>query len=378
MDLGIYLHIPFCQQKCLYCDFPSYANLESLYESYTEALCREIAAQGLLFSQNRFVSTIFIGGGTPTLLPDAHLLRIIREVKSNFSLNANVEFTIEANPGTITGERLLLLREAGINRISFGIQAFNDIILTSLGRIHTSKQAIEAVDFAATAGFSNISIDLMFDLPGQSIADWRHCLETAVQLPITHISAYGLKIEEGTAFATQAALGKLGLPDEDSQDEMYNLVTTFLPQQGYARYEISNYARPGFECRHNRKYWRNQRYLGLGAAAHSFLDGKRFANTANVRKYINSVLSENSALEYCEQLSTKDAMAEFCFLALRMTEGICFADFSATFRVPFAQVYGQQCDSLVDKGLLAKENERIYLTEKGMKYGNQVFCHFLL
>ena len=376
MKLGVYIHIPFCRHKCAYCDFPSYSQLEHWYDRYVDALRRDIAGQGILFPE-AVVDTVYIGGGTPTVLPEKLLTGIVREVWDQFSLATDAGVSVEANPGTVTGETLVALKAAGVNRISFGVQAFDDQLLARMGRIHSANQSIEAVRLARQAGINNISIDLMVDLPGQSAADWERSLQTAVGLGVNHLSAYGLKIEEGTVFAEQFASGLLSLPDDDEQAAMYDLTNSYLAAQGYERYEISNYARPGCQCRHNLKYWRYQPYLGIGAAAHSFLGGERIANTNSVERYVDNIMQGFSPVEYRERLASTTAMAEYCFLHLRMAEGICLYDFSQQFGVSFAAVYGSAAAKLAEQDLLIITQERVRLSPLGMKYGNQVFCAFL-
>lgn len=376
MKLGVYIHIPFCRHKCAYCDFPSYEQLELWYDRYVDALRREIAGQGILFPE-AVVDTIYVGGGTPTVLPEKLLTGVIREVCDQFRLAADAEITVEANPGTVTGEMMAALRTAGINRISFGVQSFDDRLLARMGRIHSASQGIEAVWQARQAGIDNISIDLMVDLPGQSVADWEYSLKTAVSLGVNHISAYGLKVEEGTPFAEQFAAGLLSLPDDDEQAAMYDLTNIYLAAQGYERYEISNYARPGYQCRHNLKYWRFEPYLGIGAAAHSFISGERIANTCNVERYVKNIMQGISAVENRECLDDKIAMAEYCFLHLRMSEGICLHDFSEKFGVSFTSMYGKAVAKLAEQGLLIFAHDRVRLSSLGMKYGNQIFCVFL-
>ena len=376
MDIGLYIHIPFCRQKCSYCDFPSYSNMEELYGSYTAALRREIAAQGILYAGCRVVS-VYMGGGTPTVLPLQQILTIISDIQEQFSLAENFEWTVEANPGTITAASLYALLAAGINRISFGIQSFDDGLLRRLGRIHTAVEGREAVKLARMAGFINISLDLMFDLPGQTVHVWRNTLETAVSLAPAHISAYGLKIEEGTDFAEWLRQGLICLPPDEVQEVMYDLTTRFLPQQGFGRYEISNYAREGKKSLHNCRYWQSEPYVGLGAAAHSYYEGVRTANIEDVRQYIERIRQGLSPAAHTEKTDNRTAMAEYCFLALRTSEGIRPADFAQRFRADFNQCFGRQVQILTKQGLLEVSPDAVRLSELGMKYGNQVFCSFL-
>ncbi|MDT8901971.1 radical SAM family heme chaperone HemW [Anaeroselena agilis] len=376
MSIGLYIHIPFCQQKCLYCDFPSVAGREDLYAAYTAALCREIAGKGGLLSVCT-VDTVYIGGGTPTVLPAGCLEELGRCLRANVAVAAGAEFTFEANPGTLDGDKLAVLRANGANRVSLGVQAFDDGVLAAAGRIHTAAQAAEAVAAVRKAGFGRISIDLMYGLPGQTAAGFRAGLEQAAALPVEHVSVYGLKVEEGTPFARLAAEGRLVLPDEAEDEAMYDLAASFLPARGFARYEISNYARPGAECRHNLRYWRYEPYIGVGAAAHSFWQGERLANTADVQEYIARALAGESPLASRERPEAAVAMAEYAFLALRTAAGVSYEDFAARFGREFPRLYGAAADKLARQGLVTAGEGSLRLTEKGQKFGNIVFAAFL-
>lgn len=376
MRLGLYIHIPFCRQKCLYCDFPSVAGREDLYDDYITALGRELAGWGGVLSVNA-VDTIYIGGGTPTALPAALLARLGELLRRHVAGWAVGEFTVEANPGTLGNDKLAALRAMGADRLSLGVQAFDDGVLAGAGRIHTAAEAAAAVEAAAAAGFGKLSIDLMYGLPGQSPASFRAGLERAVALPVGHISVYGLKVEEGTPFAVRQAAGELALPDEDAEDAMYELAAAFLPAQGFSRYEISNFARPGFACRHNLKYWRYRPYLGLGAAAHSFWRGERLANTADIGEYIRRLAAGDSPLASRERPDKPTAMAEYAFLALRTAAGLDYADFAACFGESFAGRYGETLAKFAGQGLVDTGADGIRLTAAGMKYGNIVFAGFL-
>jgi oxygen-independent coproporphyrinogen-3 oxidase len=376
MSIGLYVHIPFCIKKCLYCDFPSVAGGEELYAAYTAALCREIAGKGGLLSAGA-VDTVYIGGGTPTVLPADCLAAIGRCLRASFTVTEDAEFTVESNPGTLDGEKLAALRAIGVNRVSLGVQAFDDAVLAAAGRIHTAAQALEAVAAVRAAGFGRVSVDLMYGLPGQTAASFRAGLERAAALPVGHISVYGLKVEEGTPFAGLAAAGRLALPDEDEEEAMYDLATSWLPARGFARYEISNYARPGDECRHNLKYWRYEPYIGVGAAAHSFWQEERLANTADVRDYIGRVTAGETPVASCERPDGAVAMAEYVFLALRTAAGVSYADFAASFGRGFPERYGAIAAELSRRGLVAAGQDYLRLTAKGQKYGNIVFAAFL-
>lgn len=376
MTIGLYIHIPFCQQKCLYCDFPSVAGGDELYAAYTAALCREIAGRGGLLSAAT-VDTVYVGGGTPTVLPARCLEEIGRCLRTNAAVTADAEFTVEANPGTLDDEKLAALGAIGVSRVSLGVQAFDDTVLAAAGRIHTAAQAAEAVAAVRAAGFGRISIDLMYGLPGQTTASFRAGLERAAAMPVEHVSVYGLKVEEGTPFARMAAAGSLTLPDEAEEEAMYDLAVSFLPGRGFARYEISNYARPGAECRHNFRYWRYEPYIGVGAAAHSFWQGERLANTADVKEYIAGTAAGEVPLASRERPGEAVAMAEYAFLALRTAAGISYADFTARFGREFPRLYGTTVEKLSRQGLVAAGADGLRLAEKGQKYGNIVFAAFL-
>lgn len=376
MNLGVYIHIPFCVQKCRYCDFPSVAGGEALYEAYTAALCREIAGKGGLLSAES-VDTVYIGGGTPTALPVACLTRIIRTLRDHAALAPDAEFTVEANPGTFAADTLAALRGLGVNRLSIGVQAFDDAVLAAAGRVHTAAQAADAVMAARAAGFASISLDLMYGLPGQTAASFAAGLELAVSLPVSHLSVYGLKVEEGTPFAVLQATGRLALPSEEEEEAMYEQAAALLPTSGFARYEISNYAKPGAECRHNLKYWRYRPYIGLGAAAHSFRDGERLANTADIDEYIARTAAGEDAVASRERPDPAVAMAEYTFLALRTAAGLSYPAFAATFGCSFPDRYAAAIERLNGKGLVEQDGASLRLTPRGMKYGNIVFAAFL-
>ncbi len=376
MKIGLYIHIPFCQQKCLYCDFPSHANLTHLYESYVAALCREISGVGGVLS-DCIVESIFIGGGTPTVLSADSLGKILRKVHTAFSIHPDAEISIEANPGTIDKVKLLALQAGGVNRISFGVQTFSDSLLSAIGRIHSAAQAVESIKMAQEVGFGNINIDLMYGLPGQSIEQLEESILQGAKLNVKHISAYGLKIEEGTAFAALQDEGKLILPDEETDEAMYELTTRLLPQLGFKRYEISNFANNGYECVHNLKYWQYQPYVGVGCAAHSFLNGERLANQSDVLLYISAIESGQLPITVRETPDPETAMAEYIFLALRTVKGLSIELFNQYFDVDFWQQYGPIVTGLIEKKLLAATQNQIYLTPIGMKYGNIVFGAFL-
>lgn len=376
MNIGLYIHIPFCRQKCLYCDFPSYTNLNYLFRDYIAALCREITGLGGIFT-NDVIDTVYVGGGTPTLLSAGQISAVMDYVRHSLNLAADAEVSIEANPGTVDHAKLVALMECGINRISFGVQSFSDHLLRKVGRIHTADEAASAVSLAHKAGFKNINIDLMYGLPGQTIQDLRYSIETAATLGVQHLSIYGLKIEEGTPLYELDVHGQIDLPCDETEEEMYDLVTLLAPAKGFERYEISNYAQKGYACRHNLKYWRYQPYIGVGTAAHSFIKGERKANTSNVPQYIELLQRRQDTVNFREKVSLDNAMAEFTFLALRTTNGLEYGEFYGHFKMHFLEKYEQVVKNLEERGLILLRLKGIRLTSLGMKFGNIVFAAFL-
>nr|WP_317429518.1 radical SAM family heme chaperone HemW [uncultured Mitsuokella sp.] len=384
---GVYIHIPFCRQKCFYCDFPSFAGRERYESDYIDALCREITVQGALY-RGRWgrPATIYMGGGTPSVLPSALMKKLLKTVQEIFGVSLEsghrqsgpFEFTVECNPGTIAPAYLKMLRRYGVNRLSFGVQTFDDVLLKRIGRIHTGAQAREAMELARAAGFRNVSMDLIYGLPDETIEMLQHDLETMISLQPEHISIYGLQLEEGTAFARMKEMGKLSLPDDDTVEAMYDAMTSFLPQHGYARYEISNFAKPGFESRHNLSYWQDVPYLGLGAAAHSYLEGQRYENVRDIPAYIEGIRLGRSIRREEEPATRRIAMEEFAFLALRTAEGIDKQRFAKKFGVTLEEIYHEAIAKLKGQGLLEDTGDSVHLTELGMKYGNAAFEAFLL
>ena len=376
---GIYVHIPYCIQKCGYCDFVSAPICGAAEEmvSYAAALRAEILREvPLLRARWGDVATVYIGGGTPTALSAALLTGIIETLTSAAGMPA--ECTVEANPGTVDEIYLAQLKAAGVNRISLGVQSFDDGLLRVIGRIHTAAEAARAFHAARRAGFTNISLDLMYGLPQQTLEDLKGSVAAAIALSPEHISVYGLTVEEGTPFAAAAERGCLPLPQAEDEEAMYEHIVHTLPACGYRRYEISNFARPGFESRHNLSYWKNVPYLGVGAAAHSYLDGMRWANESDTAAYIRA-LSAGAPVRTPEDAARTEAnaMEEYAFLALRTAEGIDEQDFFRTFGVPVDAPYGTVIADLIAQGFLSRLDGRIHLTEWGMKFGNEIFYSFL-
>ncbi|HCH00024.1 MAG TPA: coproporphyrinogen III oxidase [Actinobacteria bacterium] len=371
---AIYVHIPFCKQKCAYCDFNSYPGLDAAHGAYIDALVSEISAEAARFNRAS-TNTIYIGGGTPTLLAPERIGRVLNVIKENFTVVSDAEISIEANPETITHEKLAALRDAGINRLSMGFQSLDDELLELLGRKHTAAQAVDAFRVARGAGFENISIDLIFGIPGQSLANWALTLEQAIALDPEHLSCYGLTIESGTALERAIDESAVSRPDEDLQADMLLYTMDSLYESGYEHYEISNYAKPGFACKHNLTYWDGGDYLGFGAGAHSKAGRARYSNVAEPAKYIESAGSDARIAESVEQ-SVADEMSEAMFLGLRKMDGVNPEEFHARFDQAIDSVFGEAIEDLVGVGLLVR-NTNLRLTPKGILLGNEVFSRFV-
>lgn len=350
--------------------------MDSLFAEYTQALITEIENAADPDAPQTRLETVYFGGGTPTMLPADHLIDIFSAIRQTFGISENAEITIEANPGTVDIAKLNALKEAGFNRMSIGVQSLDDEFLTRIGRAHTSRQAIEAYDSARQAGFSNIGIDLMFALPGQTIEHWANTLDSAISLAGEHISLYELSIEEGTRFAEMCAAGKLELPDEDVQIEMYELAISELTSAGYEHYEVSNFARPGFRSRHNQVYWLNRPYYGFGAGATSYVGGVRAIRLGDPAKYIESICSEEGPIESSEQLTGHALLGETMIQGLRMVEGVDVDRIDAEYDADIALEFEEEICSLKGRGLLEESGGRIRVTHKGLLLLNDVSLEF--
>ena len=398
--LEIYVHIPFCAKKCAYCDFLSFPGNMRMRREYTDKLLEEIRIQSS-FVREYQVDTIFLGGGTPSVLDVTDITAIMGALKEHYDIAPDAEITIEVNPGTVKMEGLVAYREAGINRVSMGLQSADDTELRYLGRIHTYDEFLKSFQRVRMAGFTNVNVDLISAIPGQTPESWRNTLKKTAMLKPEHISAYSLIVEEGTPFydrygghvemesyeMSQEERRRLmalpDLPDEDTEREMYYMTRNCLAEQGYERYEISNYARPGFECRHNVGYWTGTGYLGLGLGASSYLEGCRFHNTSDFQSYVSAHFDDEA--EFCqalrqdmEQLSVKSKMEEFMFLGLRLTQGVSVEGFITRFGQSIRNVYGGVIDKLEREGLLEHKNGYYHLTERGLDLSNYAMSLFLL
>ncbi len=382
MSFSLYVHIPYCESKCPYCDFNSYAVRSWPEGDYTRALVEELRYRaGQAPWSGERLKTIFFGGGTPSLFEPGSIARIIEEAERRCGIEPGAEVTLEANPGTVNASKLFGMRAAGVNRISFGAQSFDPAILSFLGRIHSPEQTREAVRLAAEAGFERVNLDLIFAVPGQTVSGVRRDLEAAAALRPDHISAYNLTFEEGTAFFADLRRGRMRALGDDDQARMYETVRTTLPALGYPMYEISNYAPRGHEARHNLTYWRAESYLGIGAGAHSFArdgsEGRRWWNERGPASYIGRATAEGMAEAGFEAVDARTAAGEFVFLNLRLREGFAAGDFEDRFGADFDSVFGHRAARLFDGGLLLRDGDHIRLSERGLELADSVFAEFV-
>lgn len=371
--IALYIHIPFCVKKCKYCDFNSYV-ARDLIPNYMSALKKEIS---LYKSMGRSVKTIYIGGGTPTILAEKDLESLILCIQENFKVDADVEFTVEANPGTLTCKKLTTLKNLGVNRLSLGLQAYQDGLLRMMGRIHTVKDFEQSFHDARDAGFDNINVDVIFGLPRQTLSDFMQTLEKVVKLSPEHISCYSLTVEEGTEFYRLLKMGALELPDEITEREMYHKGEAYLKERGYIHYEISNFAKPGRMSRHNMVYWQYGDYLGLGAGAHSFIDRCRYYNFYSPEKYMDLLSKNILPVEKREYLDRKSQEGEFCFLGFRLIRGLNKQSFKDLFGEDIRDIYGKAIEKLKNEGLIVEDKDYLRLTLKGQDLANEVFVEFL-
>lgn len=376
--LELYIHIPFCVRKCAYCDFLSFPATERAHETYVAKLIEEIYGQSAGF-QDYCVTSIFLGGGTPSIL-SADLMRDLFEALYQcFDIAVDAEISIEANPGTLTMEKLHMYRTCGINRISIGLQSADDEELKALGRIHCYDDFLKSFQRARQAGFTNINVDLMSALPGQTVQSWKNTLRKVMMLKPEHISAYSLIIEEGTPFYDRYHADQSAFPDEEMDREMYHLTKEIMEAQGFERYEISNYAKPGYECRHNIGYWTGVDYLGLGLGASSYTHGFRYHNVTDIDEYLSLDLSEGgAAARDIQKMSEKEQIEEFMFLGLRMMKGVSGSEFFERFGLNLWSIYGEVFDRLAAQGLLEVRKPEVRLTELGIDVSNMVLSEFLL
>lgn len=373
--MELYLHIPFCVKKCAYCDFLSFPSGQELQRQYAKRLMEDIDCMGKKYGDIP-VDTIFIGGGTPSVPESRLIMDLMEHVNRAFQISDGAEISMEANPGTVTREKLKEYRRAGINRISFGLQSANDRELKLLGRIHTWAEFLESFALARECGFTNLNIDLMSALPGQTCESWKDTLKRVTDLEPEHISAYSLIIEEGTPFGEKygSEEGRKLLPDEDSEREMYHETKRFLRECGYERYEISNYAKPGRECRHNIGYWTGVPYLGLGLGASSYMNGSRFAVSSDMQQYLGE---KPGTFTDVEKLTKKDMEEEFFYVGLRMVSGVSLTEFKERFGVSAQEVYPGLMETFVEEKAAEFRGDRFVLTDYGLDVSNYIMAQFL-
>ena len=389
-SIGLYVHIPFCYTKCTYCDFNTYAGIEHLMEGVIDALDSELHQWSSHCQINEF-GTVFFGGGTPSYIPPTSISRLLNTAGSCYGISADAEITIEANPDDIDIDRIIAWHEAGVNRLSIGVQSFNDAILTALSRRHSAEDALEAIQLARRYGISNVSIDLMYGLPQQSLADWKATLDRAIELRLPHLSLYCLQIEPNTPMAHSVAIGNLPRPDDDLAADMYEFAMDSLAIVGYDHYEISNWCLPGMRSAHNLGYWRNSTYLGVGPGAHSSLEGTRFWNVKSPKTYTNAIKRAAStpfasstritqgmvAIEGLETTSKAMQMSETMMLGLRLREGVSISSFNRRYQVDLLDLWSQEIGRLSDQGLVESDNGWLRLTRRGRLLGNEVFLQFV-
>jgi putative oxygen-independent coproporphyrinogen III oxidase len=371
-----YIHIPFCEHICHYCDFNKFYLKGQPVEEYLTALEKEMELTLIQFPTDS-LKTIFIGGGTPTALNEQQLTKLCESINKKLPKTDNVEFTFEANPGDLTEGKLHILKQAGVNRISLGVQTFNDELLMKIGRAHRIKDVFTSIENIKKVGFTNISIDLIFSLPGQTIADFKDTLIKAFSLDIPHYSGYSLIIEPKTVFYNLMRKGKLPTPGEDAEASMYELLMEEMNKHGFRQYEISNFAKPGFESQHNLTYWNNNSYYGFGAGAHSYVFGSRRSNIGPLKGYIGSIEKGNLPLFEEHIVSKEEQMEEEMFLGLRKTEGVSISDFRQKFGKDPLKLFEKELNDLVHKKWLNVNENSINLTWQGRLLGNEVFQSFL-
>ena len=367
-QIGLYLHIPFCARKCAYCDFASYAGAEKWMGAYVERVIQEMQEKS---REDLEIATLFISGGTPSLLPPDLMEKLLSALHRHFSILPHAEFTCECNPGTVTEHFLSVLKNHGVNRLSFGAQASQPRLLSLLGRIHTWEQVAESVSLARKMGFDNLNLDLMLALPGQTIADVKDTLRAALALSPTHLSCYGLIVEEGTKMHAQVENGLWQLPDEETERQMYECCRETLFAHGFQQYEISNFSLPGKECRHNMDCWKRKEYVGLGSAACGFLAEKRYQNPPDLQDYLQGLPPEITAI------SPEDARFESVMLGLRMTDGISEAAFEQMHGISLEACFGEKMKKPLEEGMLIRQNGYLRMSRRGMDVQNRILVEFL-
>lgn len=375
--IGIYVHIPFCMRKCNYCDFPSLPGMDDFFQDYADAVCREIESASGKFL-NWIVDSVFFGGGTPSVLPAENISKIAGTLSKNFDISKNAEISIEVNPGTISEEKAVVYKELNFNRISIGLQSASNSILKFMGRVHTREMFEECVDLVKKCGFTNINADVIFGVPNQTMKDFQETIELVLHKGVTHVSCYSLKIEEGTPWHEMNEKGELPPVDEDLEREMYYWAINRLNEAGFKHYEISNFAKPGFQSMHNIKYWTSKPYIGFGAAAHSYMNDARYSNIENPVEYIKRINEGKSTIGFSEHIGIDEKLSERFILGLRMIEGVDMGQLEQEFGREALNKYHDKIKMLIGKNLLSVENGVLKLTKAGLDFANQVWLEFIL
>lgn len=377
-ELGIYVHIPFCKQKCYYCDFISYANKANLADKYVCALEKEIEHSKEHFKEDATIKTIYIGGGTPSYIDSKHIIRLLDKIKNEFNVDKKAEITIEVNPGTVNKDKLQDYFNAGINRVSIGLQTTNDKILKDIGRIHNYNEFLKCYNLAKEVGFENINVDLIFALPNQTLDNVKEDVENILKLKVNHISLYSLILEENTYL--YSIKNSLKLPEDEEERQMYWYIKKCLQDNGYLHYEISNFAKKGYESKHNTMYWNQGEYIGLGAAAHSYVNNTRYSNINNLEEYISNI--ENNNFEHNitineEQTILEDKIKEYIILKLRMLDGIDVVECNDKFNIDILDKFKTEISKLQKENLIYVDDKNIRLTDKGLDLANIVWEEFI-
>lgn len=375
-ELGLYIHIPFCEKKCYYCDFTSFSDKKHEISKYIEYLIKELSLYKKRINGEFTINSIFIGGGTPSSIDEIHIEILLNFILKNFNTVNASEITIEINPGTLTLEKAKKYKELGINRVSMGLQSLNDRLLKSIGRIHNANDFFNSYRILVEAGFKNINIDLMFGLPGQSLEDLLNSIEDVIKLKVNHISLYSLILEEGTQFYKWNEEGKINMPSEELDREMYHKAVSLLKSKGYNHYEISNFSKENYRCIQNMTYWKVNSYLGVGINSHSNLNNTRFANVDNFKSYYNALDKDEYPLDFVEVIDREMEIAEYIILGLRLIEGIDKIEFKNRFNIGIYDLYKYQIDKNIKDGLLVEDENNIRLSGYGLDLANRVELDF--
>lgn len=374
--LGIYIHVPLCKRKCNYCDFYSVNWNEDVEEAFTKCIVKEIRNHAK-YNENYYIDTIYFGGGTPSIIKETNIHKIINELYKTFSVDNNAEISIEANPKTVNENKLRKYLEFNVNRISIGVQSLNDETLKSLGRIHNKEDAINAIKLAQYSGFENINADIMYNIPGQTVSNLTETIKKIIDLKIKHISFYSLTVVENTPLFKMVSNKQVLMPEEELERKMYYLGRDIMMDNKILQYEISNFSKIGYECKHNLKYWKQKPYIGLGPSAHSNIDNIRYNNVNDIGIYCNNILNNKKTIEINEILNNREEIFEYVMLRLRLTDGLCLSEFKNKFGIDFYDIYGDVVKELIKVKLIFENKKYIKLTLKGMDLSNYVFRKFL-